>query len=176
VSPSPAAVPLLRDLGGIEARRDTLIAELEGLPAETRVRAPEPGVWSPNQVVEHLVAAERFVLRSLFHEGDRKSRPRSLKNRILHRVVVWILRSPIPVKVPVEGMDPTGGRQLSDLVPEWRETHGLLRDFLENASPADMESACFMHPVAGPLTPGNAVEMMGTHLDRHAGQIRRRLG
>jgi hypothetical protein len=171
-----SSVRLLRRLDRIEEGRDTLLGELDALREEDRARRPEAEVWSVNEVVEHMVRAERYVLRALFDDSVRKDRPRTLRNRILHRVVIWILKGPISVKVPVRDMDPTGDRSLEDLVPDWRETHRRLREWLAARSDEDLEAACFMHPIAGPLTAANAIEMLGTHLDRHAAQIRSRTG
>ena len=105
---------LLRRLDQIEERRDTLLGELDALREEDRARRPEAEVWSVNEVVEHMVRAERYVLRALFDDSVRKDRPRTLRNRILHRVVIWILKGPISVKVPGRDMDPTGDRSLED--------------------------------------------------------------
>jgi hypothetical protein len=167
---------LLRQLDRIEERRDTLVRDLERLTEDERARRSDASVWSANEVVEHMVQAERYVLRALFDQSAPKDRSRSLRNRILHRVVIWILKGPIPVKVPARGMDPSGERSLDELVPEWLETHRRLREWLETRSADELREACFMHPVAGPLTAANAIEMLGTHLDRHAAQIRSRLG
>ena len=174
-APEPRAERLLRRLDRIEATRDALVLELERIPAEARARRPEPSTWSADETVEHMVAAERFVLRALFDESVRRPRPRTLRNRILHRVVVWILKGPVPVKVPSRSMEPSGERALDEMVPEWRETHRRLRTWVRESSAEELGSACFMHPVAGPLTAANAVEMLGTHLDRHAAQIRARI-
>ncbi len=104
--------------------------------------------------------AARRRLRALFDESLRRDRPRSLRHRILHRVVIWILRGPVRVKVPARGMDPTGQRSLDELTPEWRDTHRRLREWIEASTPAELAAACFMHPVAGPCRPASRVALL----------------
>ena len=174
-STAPEGEALLRRLDAIEVDRDRLIADLESTDPARRSTRPAPEVWSPEEIVEHMVLAERWVMRGLFDAEYMVPRRRSLKNRIMMRVVLWILRSPIGVRVPARGMEPTGGVPLADLVPMWRENHDRLRTFLSEADAEVLATNIFYHPVSGPIPPRESMGMLEAHFARHAGQIRERL-
>lgn len=164
---------LLRRLERIEALRDALLAELDEVPPDRRTVRPGPDRWSPVEIVEHLVLAERDVLGDL---GPGEPTPRrwpTLVHRIRYGAVWAVLRFGIPVRTPSRGMDPTGERSPSELREAWVEGHRRLRRFLEGLDREGRRRPVFHHPVAGPLTPGAALRLMETHMRRHAGQLRR---
>ncbi len=165
----------LRELDAIVARRNDLVGRLRALPeAELAVR-PGPDVWSALEVVEHMVVAERAVLRGLFEPRLLEQPRQTLRHRIMNRLIIAILRGPISVKVPTRSMVPSGERGLEEMVADWEETHRRLRDFIEGADPARLAAPAFRHPVSGPLTAAQATRMLGVHLERHTKQILERL-
>ena len=162
-------------LDRIEEDRDRLLAELGAADPDDLRRRPGPGSWCVLEVVEHLVLSERTVLRGLFETELLKSRPRTLRHRILRWVVRGVLRSGIPVKAPSRSMLPGGDLGLPVLEAMWEENHRLLRDYLSGIESGREGEAVFRHPVAGPLQPAAAVDLMAVHLRRHRGQISRLL-
>ena len=163
---------LLRRLDRIEARRDEFVARVATLPEDRRAIRPDPAAWSPIEVIEHFMRAERDVMRGLFEPEFMKARPQRLKNRLLRLVVKGVLRFGIRVKVPVKAMLPEGESSLEELTEMWRFNHGRIREFLQNATPAELAKAWFRHPVSGPLTPPETMDLIEIHMGHHDRQLR----
>lgn len=167
--------PLVVRLDRIEADREALLAEVSAADPDLLRRRPVPGSWCVLEVVEHLVLTERSVLRGLFETRLLEARPRTARNRILRWIVRGVLRFGIPVKAPSRSMLPGGEVDLPELRAMWEENHRRLREFLTGLDAERVGDAVFRHPVAGPLQPAAAVDLMAVHLDRHRGQIDRLL-
>lgn len=166
---------LLRRLEAVDARRRALLDEISALDPGTLERRPADGGWNLLEVVEHLVMAEVDVLGDLDAARERPSRRRTVRHRFGYLLVLAILGLGIPVKVPSQGMLPKGGRTLEELRAAWDDTHRRLRAYAASMDAESLRRAPFRHPVAGPLTLGQAVRMLEVHLRRHQGQIRRLL-
>jgi hypothetical protein len=157
----------------IEGKRERLLVGLATLPLRVLEAHPLPGKWSIAEIIEHLVISEEGVIGDFARLADREALPRSTKNRMLYIAVMGVLRFDIPVQVPSRGMNPVGGRSLAQLSAAWELNHTRLRAFVDTVDPARLRDAIFRHPVAGPLTLGQGLLMLETHLDRHIRQIRR---
>lgn len=158
-------------LDDADERRRGYVAAVAALPPDARTVRPGPDSWSPLEILEHLVLAERDVLRSLFSDGGPRPRPRSLRNRVLYGVVMGILRFGVRVRVPSPKMAPTGAPSFEGLQAMWDETHARLRSHIDGSGPAELRLALFGHPVSGPLDTGQAVRMLHVHLKHHEKQF-----
>jgi len=103
------------------------------------------------------------------------ARRRSLKNRCIYPIVIFVLRFRIPVKVPARRMLPTGQASLAEVRTAWDENLRWLRGYVAGLSPDGGRHAVFRHPVAGPITLIQALRMDRLHFATHLRQIRRRL-
>lgn len=171
---------LLARLDRVEKDREELLGRLAQVEEKRLRESTSPEVWSVLQIVEHLVQAEDHVLLVKKAPDQLDRRPRSLRNRIVFQLVILILKAPFPVKVPGgDAMHPKGGAGLPELAERWRASQARLRGIVEGEGAASgidpMCDAVFRHPVAGPMTPAQAVSMLSTHQRRHLAQIRDRL-
>lgn len=160
---------LLRRLDRIERLRASLLADLAALPAGALAAHPIEGKWSILEIVEHLVLAEAGFIRAL-DRADPLPR-RTPKDVVLHAVVMFVLRYDVPVRVPARSMLPTGGRGLGELSDAWIANHRRLREWLGTRDAASLRRPLVRHPVAGPLSPKQALRMLEVHLRRHMRQI-----
>jgi len=167
-SPRHAA---LRLLDRVEVARDEVLSSVAALSPELRMRSPAPGKWCILEILEHMVIAEEDVMAGFVDLEQRTPRRRRFRHRVLYRVVMFILRHEIPVKVPSETMRPSGKVALDDLTDRWRNNHSTLRAFVDRLDAAALRQPIFQHPVAGPITVGEALRMLEVHLGRHTGQI-----
>ena len=162
-------------LDRIEAKRSALLERLAGTKS-TRLSTPaRPGGWSILEIVEHLVRAEDAVLGELDDAGavaDRPAHRRTLRQRLLHLVVLLVLRFRIPVSAPSRAMLPRGGASLESLRRRWEANHRQLREVVDRLGASGAGRAIFHHPVSGPITTRQALRLLEIHLDRHLGQIR----
>lgn len=161
----------LRQLQSLDAERQALLARVAAAGPEALDRQARPGAWSVREILDHLVTAERVILGGLADPATLEA-ARPAPGEHLRRALVWaVLRFRIRVKVPSRRMLPQGGRDFAALQAAWEENLAWVRAFLE-AGGAD-RGAVFRHPVAGPLTLGQALAMDRLHLGIHARQIAR---
>ena len=158
-------------LRAIEAKRSRLIDRVSGLEPARLTRRPGPEKWSILEIVEHLVLAETDVFGDLDTLGERRSRRRQPRDRLLYPLVMFILRFGIPVRVPSQGMVPRGERRLDELRAEWEANHARLGAWIRASDPGSLERPLFVHPVAGPMTTTQTLKMLDVHLGRHDRQI-----
>lgn len=139
---------------------------------EPAVREARPGEgrWSILEIVEHLVLVEDGLLKRL-RSPEEPSRRRSLKHRLLYRVVMGVLRSRVRVKAPAASMLPTGSRDFETLRVDWDANHVELRRRVAEVD--DPSRTVTSHPIAGPMTMDQAVTMLEVHLRRHLRQVRK---
>ena len=166
---------LERDLQNLERARADVVRLLEGAGADALRRKPAPGRWSPLEIFEHLVLAERFVLRGL-PDPEGMEPLRGVRRGVASRAIVAsVLALGIRVPTPSEAMVPSGGSDLDVLKRKWNENEEWIRAFLGRASRSRLAEPLFWHPVAGALTFGEAVRLDRTHVRGHLRQIRKRL-
>jgi len=168
--------PLHKLIRSLDDRRRALLDEMEGLSAEDLQARARPGKWSILEIVEHLMIAERIVLAGLPPPAELVERPRSLKNRAVYPLVIFVLRFSIPVKVPSRRMLPSGTMSLAEIRSQWDETVRWLGAYAAGLGPDGHSKAVFLHPVAGPITLTQALRMDRLHLETHIRQIRRLQG
>jgi hypothetical protein len=97
---------------------------------------------------------------------------RGAGNHARYLLVLFILKSGIPVRVPSRAMAPRGDRSLAELRLLWDENQSWLRSCIERLGPKGIRRAVLEHPVAGPLTVEQAIRMDQVHVDGHVRQIR----
>jgi DinB superfamily len=112
---------LARRLQAFDDRRNALLDEMEALEPGKLLARPIPGKWSILEIVEHLVLAERVVLQGLPEPSQLKVRKPRLKQRFRYLIVMFVLRTGIPVGIASPAMLPEGGRDLAELRRLWDE-------------------------------------------------------
>src|SRR3954447_12747248 len=127
-------------LQALDERRNGLLDEMDALePAKLLVK-PIPGKWSILEIIEHLVLAERVVYQDLPDPSQLKVRKPRLKHRIRHLLVMFVLRTGIPVGIASPAMLPEGGRDLAELRRLWDENQAWLRACIQSVGPGRLHS------------------------------------
>jgi hypothetical protein len=163
---------LIERLRAFDARRNALLDEMEALEPAKLLARPLPGKWTILEIVEHLVIAERVVFQDLPEPSRLKARKPRLAQRVRYLIVMFVLRTGIPVGVVSPAMIPVG-RDLAELRRLWDENKTWLLACIESLGPEGIHRAVLRHPVAGPITIRQAAIMSRVHLERHIRQIRR---
>ena len=153
--------------------RRRLLDEVERLEPERLTAKPLPGKWSILEIVEHLVVGDREVLQGLPKPSALVDRRRRLRDRVGYRMVMFVLTCHIPAKVPSPRYLPRGQSSLPDLRRDWDEMQQWLRSYVEPLDRGDPAKAVFGHPIAGPMTMQQVLDMGKLHLATHTRQIRR---
>lgn len=164
---------MLAQMERVEAMRDQMLAKLDALPPAMHTARPASGGWSALEVIEHLVLSEESVMAGIDEPEGLRPRRRSLRSRIGYAAVLGVLASPIPVKVPTPDMEPGRTRTLEELRATWHESHRVLRRHIQAVQAGEVSGAVFSHPVSGPLTTEQAIQMLAVHMKRHGKQLRR---
>jgi hypothetical protein len=164
---------LERQLGRLDKQRHALLDELETLTGEQVAFTPGPGKWSMLEVIEHLVISEREIFKCVPEQPRKRQGISRLRNHVSYIFVVIVLKLGLPVPVVSHEMEPEGKSSLSELHRQWDENHGWLRGFVEKLSEEDLDRPVFCHPVAGPITLAQSIQMDRLHLNTHLRQIRR---
>ncbi len=155
----------------IDSKRRALLERVAGMEPDRITRRPAPDRWSIREIVEHLVLAERDIANDFRDlETFAAARP-SLKDRILYRAVLFVLRFRIRVKVPAPTLEPTGDRDLDELRATWDDNHARLHDVVTKLDRSASRRAIFLHPVAGPIDVPQMLRILELHLDGHTKQI-----
>jgi hypothetical protein len=88
-------------------------------------------------------------------------------------MVMFVLACHLPAKVPSPRYLPQGQSSLPDLRRDWGEMQQWLRSYVGPLDRGDSAKAVFGHPVAGPMTMQQVLDMGKLHLATHTRQIRR---
>jgi hypothetical protein len=166
-------VTLESRLAAFDRRRNELLDELQSLDEAHLVARPVAGKWSILEIVEHVVLAERAILRGLPPPEHLVHRERTVGHAIRHSIVLFVLWSGLPVKVPSPTMLPSGGRDLAQLRRMWDENLSWLRAVVKDSDSRFLDRNVFEHPVAGPLNVRHVLRMDRLHVAGHVAQIRR---
>lgn len=165
---------LLGRIEALAAERDDLLSRLGRLDPVHIKTAPESGVWSAIQVVEHMIIAEEYCLLAHLPADQLQARSRPLLKRLVYELVVLLLKGPVRVSTPVKDMDPEGTAGLDELADRWRASHARLAEIVRTIDDPEGD-AVFRHPVAGAMTPAQSIRMLEAHQRRHVEQIDERL-
>jgi len=156
-----------------DQQRNSLLNDLERLDEDEVRRKSGPDTWSLVEIVQHLVLSEREVLQNLPEPKILTARKRGFRHLVSYALVLAVLRWNIPAPVPSEGMVPDGNTSLSELHLQWDENLTWLRDYLNTLRAEDVGRAVFRHPIAGPMTIGQTINLATLHFDVHFRQIQK---
>jgi hypothetical protein len=150
-----------------------LLERLTSMAPDDLHRKPGPRRWSPVQVLQHLVLAEREVLQDLPDPADLVPRKQYPHHFISYAAVLLVLKSGIPVPVPSSAMVPDGDTTLTRIRAQWDRNVDWLTAYVNGLNTESARRAVFSHPVCGPLTIAQALSMDRLHLSLHTCQINR---
>lgn len=166
---------LKEKMDSFEAMRTGLLDGLSTLPDEVLKARPLEGKWSILEIVEHMAVAEREVLLGLPEHSEIRGYRRTFKNKLMLKVVMFVLGNRIRVKVPSRTMNPKGEVSLADVRAAWDESQEWFRNYVAGCDDEALGKAVFKHPVSGPIEPLQAVDMSIAHFKSHKAQIDRLL-
>lgn len=131
---------------------------------------PSASVWSVGQIVHHLVLSDETLGRAQDPEAMQPEAPvfRVLPRAWRRALILGALNSDIVLPLPSPGVEPRRDVPLSKLLPRWNRAHREMRRALDTL-PEDEPR--YSHPVLGPLTAAQMLELGQTHTAYHTRQI-----
>ena len=157
----------------MDRKRLALLEKLAVVAPEDLARKLVPKRWSLLQVLQHIILAEHEVLQGMPNPSKLVPRKRNPFQTINYLLVMLILKWDIPVPVPSSAMVPDGNTTLPELRKQWDRNFQWLKTYGNGLTVETARQAVFKHPVIGPLTPTQALELGRLHLDSHIRHINR---
>jgi hypothetical protein len=167
--------PIQQQFDKAEQVKTEMLALISACSEALRKEAPAEGQWNMIQVMEHLLAAEKAILRQLEKYGHGQGKKASLGAALRSWSMTRFLRSPAKIKVPkaAAGIEPSGIKGYEEVKNEWDSVRASMQDWLHTYPMAKAEHYVFKHPVAGLLTPMQTFRFMEDHIVHHIMQIKR---
>jgi hypothetical protein len=153
-----------------ERQRHALQQEMLALSDAQLIWAAGADVWSIRQIFEHLVLSAEIVGRAELVDitASEALLFRVLPRAVRRALILRALRRNVVLPLPSPEAAPSGKVPLPDLIDRWDAARRELRQALETMP---WEARRFWHPVAGPLTAAQMLELGETHTAYHIRQI-----
>lgn len=176
-------------LAGDLSRRNARVVERtirirDGVTAEAMQRRPAANVWSPAEVVEHLVLSDEVYLREMrpliagadTSAADCAAGERVWRPSLMGRLLVWGLTVPMPVPTS-KLLEPRGGTDAPG-IGAWITLRREIDTLIERGRALDWRALRFTSPIASTVKPnlGDAFLVLVVHAERHLKQIEERSG
>lgn len=160
----------------IETDRKKLLRSLASLTEEQR-NVSHNGKWSINQIIAHLLTAERL---SLVYMKKKSMGIEQLANAgFLEEIKMLLLKfsQRIPVfrfKAPKSLVSSTPTKlHFDELVMKWEDARVDLKKFLESIPQQHVRKKIYKHHIAGRLDAAQAVCFLREHFHHHMPQVSR---
>jgi uncharacterized damage-inducible protein DinB len=161
------------------AEKDRLrILELIATADEEKLSHHPSGKWSINQILSHLITAERLSLLYMKKKslGIHQVNVSGLWEEIKFALLKISQRVPIRYKAPaVLAQNKPEKLSYSEIVAQWTEVRNELKAFLQQLDAIGLQKKIYKHPVAGRLNVLHAVSFLREHANHHLPQIKRLL-
>jgi len=160
---------LQRRFEAIERQRTALAGDALALGTAQADWTPGGGAWSVRQIVQHLVLSDETVGRALPPGASASESPlfRALPRAWRRALVLGALRRDVALPLPSPAVEPVGDGSLSDWLARWEAARGEMRLALDALTG---DEARYSHPVLGPLSGAQMLELSETHTAYHRRQ------
>jgi uncharacterized damage-inducible protein DinB len=161
----------------LESQRIKLLDSLENLPLQ-RLNHQPAGKWSINQVIAHLITAERMSVLYLTKkiQGIDEVDNTGLIEELKMIGLIISQRLPLKFKAPRVVVENTpSSSELKQLEKEWNTLRIDLKNLLEKVSDHQIKRKIYKHVRAGKLNIQQALIFFREHIIHHQPQIKRLL-
>jgi uncharacterized damage-inducible protein DinB len=161
----------------LETQRNQLFISLNSLTVEKLNQQPTNG-WSINQVIAHLIAAERLSVLYLRKkiQAINEVENTGLIEELKMIVIILSQRLPFKFKAPKTVVENTkSSTSLHQLEQEWNAVRNELKIVLEKFNDDQIKRKIFKHVVAGKLNIQQTLIFFREHIIHHQKQIKRLL-
>ena len=161
----------------LETQRNQLFISLNSLTVEKLNQQPTNG-WSINQVIAHLIAAERLSVLYLRKkiQAINEVENTGLIEELKMIVIILSQRLPFKFKAPKTVVENTkSSTSLHQLEQEWNAVRNELKIVLEKFNDDQIKRKIYKHVVAGKLNIQQTLLFFREHVIHHQQQIKRLL-
>ena len=131
---------------------------------------PSAETWSVGQIVQHLVLSDETVghAQEAGAVAAEASMFRVLPRAWRRALVLRALKRDKVLPLPSSGVEPQGDVPLAELLSRWNTAREEMRQVLETLQGDERR---YFHPVLGPLTARQMLELGETHTAYHTRQM-----
>jgi uncharacterized damage-inducible protein DinB len=161
----------------LETQRNQLFISLNSLAVEKLNQQPTNG-WSINQVIAHLIAAERLSVLYLRKkiQAINEVENTGLIEELKMIVIILSQRLPFKFKAPKTVVENTkSSTSIHQLEQEWNAVRNELKIVLEKFNDDQIKRKIYKHVVAGKLNIQQTLLFFREHVIHHQQQIKRLL-
>lgn len=149
------------------AALEAIVCQLSDLQLNWK---PKPNAWSTLQIVHHLVLSDEAIGRARSADQTEAEAPllRVLPRAWRRAMILGALRHGIILPLPSPDIEPRDSIPLADLLERWsisRSDMGVILDTLR------ADEVRYSHPVLGPLTAAQMLELGRVHTAYHMRQM-----
>ncbi len=159
----------------LESERANLLTSLKNLSADKQRHAPA-GKWSIQQILAHLIAAEKLSIMYLQKKmlGIAEAENTGLWEEVKMILLRLSQRLPFKFKAPRTVIENTPSyASFDELVADWDKTRAELKTLLEKFDDAQIKKLIYKHVRAGRLNIQHALMFFHEHIVHHTPQINR---
>lgn len=161
----------------LEEDRTKLLASLRDISPDKQRNAPD-GKWSIQQILAHLIAAEKLSIMYLRKKmlGIKEAENTGLWEEIKMMVLKASQRLPLKFKAPRAVVENTPAyADFDQLTKDWDTTRAELKTLLEKFEDTQIRKKIYKHIIAGRLNILHALLFFREHILHHTPQINRLL-
>lgn len=138
-------------------------------------QSPLPGKWGALQHMAHIVSSETKGLGYMAKkiQGVDQVGKAGLREKTMGTLLNVFLKTGIKFKAPTVLDEPAPHYTVDEVFTAWDKLRGQYLAFLEPLEEDTAHKLIYKHPVAGRLSPVQALGFMGTHLERHLNAAKR---
>ena len=158
----------------IELQREKLLESLHAVPGE-KLNYHFPGKWSINQIIAHLITAEKLSLQYIKKKilGITEANDSGPVEELKMLLLIATQRMPIKFKAPKVVVEQTPREtNIDKLISEWNKTREDLRDILDRISDRHLKRKIYRHVHLGLFNIQHALKFFGEHARHHQPQIK----
>jgi uncharacterized damage-inducible protein DinB len=161
----------------LEEDRKKMLIAIKNLSLENQKQAP-PGKWSIQQILAHLIAAEKLSIIYLNKKilGIKDAPDTGVLEEIKMVLLQISQRLPLKFKAPRVVVENTPAyATFEELTADWDKTRTELKNLLEKFDDTQIKKKIYKHVRAGRLNIQHALIFFREHIIHHTPQINRLL-
>lgn len=161
---------LQRRFDAVERQRTELLRQADALNDAQWSWTPGANVWSVGQIIEHLVLSDETVGRAQDAGAvqNEDAMFRVLPRFVRRALILKAFRRDMVLPLPSKAIEPRGSVSLSELRSRWDTARREMRRVLDTLR---HDETRYSHPVLGPLTATQMLDLEQTHTDYHTRQM-----
>jgi len=162
---------LVSKLNSLDAQQRDLFESLKYYNDSQLNRQPQPGTWSINQNLYHLMESER--LSQAYIEKKLSFNPELPKTNIgshIRMLILWFsMKSPFKFKSPeiIDTSNLPVDTKFWETVKRWKEQRATFKNYLSTLPADTLKRQLYKHPAAGKLNASQMLSFFDLHFNRH---------